>query len=290
MTLLHRLVSIARWIVRREQAERDLDAELRAFIELSAADKIRDGISPADARRLAVLEVGGVQQVKERVRAGRHGGTLDEIGRDIRYAFRMLARNPGFSAVVVVTLALGIGANTAIFSLIDALMLRSLPVRNPHELVQLTMRLPDAKGPAGDSFSYAIVRALADRKEIFAGVAGFTGYTFTAGSGESIRKVPGALVTGEYYETLGLTPASGRLLDAARRSAGRATRGGDQRPLLGARIWSPSRCRWAVAPAQRCTRHDRRRESARVRWRQRGIDGGHDGHDRGVRQRQPPDW
>ena len=153
-----------------------------------------------------------MEQVKERVRTGRHGGTLDEIGRDIRYAFRMLTRNPGFSAVVVVTLALGIGANTAIFSLIDALMLRSLPVRNPHELVQLTMRLPDEKGPAGDSFSYAIVRALADRKEIFAGVAGFTGYTFTTGSGESIRKVPGALVTGEYFETLGLTPASGRLL------------------------------------------------------------------------------
>ena len=212
MTLLHRLVSIARWILRREHSERDLDAELQAFIELSAADKIRDGIPPAEARRLAVLDVGGVQQVKERVRTGRHGGTLDEIGRDIRYAFRMLARNPGFSVVVVVTLALGIGANTAIFSLIDALMLRSLPVRNPHELVQLTMRLSDAKGPAGDSFSYAIVRALADRTEIFAGVAGFTGHTFTEGSGESIRKVPGALVTGEYYETLGLTPASGRLL------------------------------------------------------------------------------
>ena len=212
MTLLHRLVSIARWILRREHSERDLDAELQAFIDLSAADKTREGVALADARRLAVLEIGGVEQVKERVRTGRHGGTLDEIGRDIRYAFRMLTRNPGFSAVVVVTLALGIGANTAIFSLIDALMLRSLPVRNPHELVQLTMRLPDEKGPAGDSFSYAIARALADRKEIFAGVAGFTGYTFTTGSGESIRKVPGALVTGEYFETLGLTPASGRLL------------------------------------------------------------------------------
>ena len=197
MTLLHRLVSIARWILRREQAERDLDAELRAFIELSAADKIRDGIPPAEARRLAVLDVGGVQQVKERVRAGRHGGTLDEIGRDTRYAFRIFRRNPGFAGVVVATLALGIGANTAIFSLIDALMLRSLPVRNPEELVQLTMRLPDAKGPADDSFSYAIVRGLADRKDIFAGLAGFTALTFTAGSGSSISKVSGALVTGD---------------------------------------------------------------------------------------------
>ena len=139
MTLLHRLVSIARWILRREHSERDLDAELQAFIELSAADKMREGVArrgrTPPGRYSSSVEW---NRSKERVRTGRHGGTLDEIGRDIRYAFRMFTRNPGFTAVVVVTLALGIGANTAIFSLIDALMLRSLPVRNPHELVQLT--------------------------------------------------------------------------------------------------------------------------------------------------------
>src|SRR5262249_19163129 len=158
MTILHRLASIVRWALRRDAAERHLDEELRAFVDLSAADKIRDGVPPAEARRLAVLELGGVEPVKERVRTGRHGAWLHEIARDVRYACRTFARNPGFVSVVVLTLALGIGTNTAIFSLIDALMLRWLPVPNPQELVQLTMRLPDSRGPAGESFSYAIVR------------------------------------------------------------------------------------------------------------------------------------
>ncbi len=135
---------------------------------MSAAEKRRDGLPPAEARRLALLELGGVEQAKERVRTYRHGAWLDEVGRDVRYAFRMFVRNPGFTVVIVLTLALGIGANTAIFSLIDALMLRWLPVRNPQELVQLTLHSPGASGPGGGSFSYAIVRALADRHEIFA--------------------------------------------------------------------------------------------------------------------------
>jgi putative ABC transport system permease protein len=215
MTLLHRLVSVVRWALRRDAAEQELDAELQAFVDLSAADKMRDGASPADARRLAVVELGGVEQVKERVRTSRHGAWLDEIGRDIRYAFRSFSRNPGFVSVVVLTLALGIGTNTAIFSLIDALMLRWLPVRDPQELVQLKIRTPDSRGPAGESFSYTIVRALADEREIFAGLAGFMSYSFTVGTGDSIAKVHGALVTGDYYETLGVKPSLGRLLARA---------------------------------------------------------------------------
>ena len=131
MTLLHRLAAVIRWIVKRDQAERELDAELQAYVDLSAAEKIRDGVRPAEARRLAIMELGGIEQTKERVRRHRHGGALDEIGRDVRYACRSFVKYPGFTAVVVLTLALGIGANTAIFSLIDALMLRSLPVREP---------------------------------------------------------------------------------------------------------------------------------------------------------------
>jgi hypothetical protein len=219
MTHLHRLASMVRWLFDRESTEKELDDELQAFIELSTADKMRGGVPPAEARRQATLELGGIEQAKERVRTCRHGAWLDEAGRDLRYALRMFARNPGFVLVIVLTLALGIGANTAIFSLIDALMLRWLPVRNPQELVQLKMQLPDGTGPAGQgssqSFSYAIVRALADQKEIFAGVAGFSGFIFTTGSAESIRTVPGALVTGAYYETLGLNPAAGRLLTRA---------------------------------------------------------------------------
>ncbi len=195
---------------------------------------MRDGLPAAEARRLAILELGGVEQAKERVRTDRHGGMLDEVGRDVRYAFRMFVRNPGFTAIVVLTLALGIGANTAIFSLIDALMLRWLPVRNPQELVQVKLQPPGARDSPGGSFSYAIVRALADQREIFAGVAGFSGFSFDVGAPGSVSRVPGAIVTGGYYETLGLNPAIGRLLTPRGRRTRCAAGGRDQLRLLGA--------------------------------------------------------
>src|SRR5438477_7007704 len=212
MTLLHRLASIVRWLVHRNRVEQDLHDEVQAFVDMAAADKVCDGVPPIDARRLAVLDLGGIEQTKERVRTYRHGALLDDIGRDVRYAFRMFAKHPGFTFVVLVTLALGVGANTAVFSLIDALMLRWLPVRNPQELVQLKFTSSDATSPT-EAFSYPIVRALADQHEIFAGVAGSGGGThFDVGAPGSVSRVPGAMVTGGYYETLGLNPVIGRLL------------------------------------------------------------------------------
>jgi putative ABC transport system permease protein len=210
VTLLHRLASVLRWIVSRNRSEIDLNDELQAFLDMAAADRARDGVGPAEARRLAALELGGIEQVKERVRVARHGGWIDEIGRDVRYAVRNSASNPGFTIVVVLTLALGIGANTAIFSLIDAVMLRSLPVRDPQRLVQVKMG--DRANPAVH-FSYPIARALAARDDIFSTAAGFSaGWSFNVGSPGSVGVVRGALVTGGFYETLGLTPAAGRLL------------------------------------------------------------------------------
>jgi putative ABC transport system permease protein len=213
VTLLHRLASVLRWIVYRNRAETDLDDELRTFVDMAAADQIRNGATPEDARRLALMHIGGIEQTKEHVRTGRHGAWLDEIGRDARYAVRNCAANPGFTIVVVLTLALGIGANTAIFSLIDALMLRSLPVLNPQQLVQVKMGEPTK--PAAH-FSYPIARALANRDDIFSTAAGFSaGWSFNVGSPGSVVVVRGALVTGAFYETLGLTPAEGRLLARA---------------------------------------------------------------------------
>ena len=136
MSLLHRLASMVSWILHRDRAEQRLDDEVRSFVEMATADRIRDGLPPAEARRLALLELGGVDQVKERVRAGRHGALLDDVGRDVRYAFRIFARQPTFAVVIVGTLALGIGANTAFFSIVDSLLLRTLPVEDPERLAQ----------------------------------------------------------------------------------------------------------------------------------------------------------
>ena len=88
MTLLRRLASILRWIVRRDRAERDLDDELQTFVEMAAADTVGDGQTPAEARRQALLRIGGLEQAKEHVRAARHGAWLDEFGRDLRQAMR----------------------------------------------------------------------------------------------------------------------------------------------------------------------------------------------------------
>jgi predicted permease len=212
MILLHRVAAVLRWLLRRKKEEQNLDAELQTFIEHSAADKMRDGTSREEALRLARLELGGIDQVMERVRSNRHGALLDDIVRDVRFASRALTRNPGFAATIVVTLALGIGANTAIFGLIDSLMLRWLPVKNPQELVQITFR-PKGLEPPGVSFSYPIVRALANQTEVFSAAGGFSSASFNVGAPGSASRVHGAWVTGGFYAALDLQPAAGRLLE-----------------------------------------------------------------------------
>jgi putative ABC transport system permease protein len=207
-----RIASILRTLLHRNRAEQQLDDEMRAYLEISAAAKMRDGLTRADAIRQAKLELGGLEQAKERVRTERHGHFIDESARDVRYALRVLTRNPGFTSVILLTLALGIGANTAIFSLIDALMLRSLPVRHPNELVLVNLRERASLGSSGESFSWAIVRALDGRRHLFAGVGGFTGLSVDVGAPAAMTHVPGALVTGGFYETLGLQSQAGRLL------------------------------------------------------------------------------
>jgi predicted permease len=216
MTFVARWLSVIAGAWRGDRAERELDAELRAYVAMSAADKERAGLPPAEARRQALLEIGGIESVKEQVRRGRHGGFVEELWRDVRYGMRLLARTPLFSAIVVVTLALGIGANTAIFSVIDALMLRWLPVRSPEQLVQVVLRAPDAPTDApGGTLSYPIVRMLAEQRDVFAGVGGYAGFSFDVGAADAVVRVPGALVTGGLFETLGLQPQAGRLIGPA---------------------------------------------------------------------------
>src|SRR5262245_22729033 len=137
MTLLNRLKSIVLWIARRDRAEQDLHDELQAFIDMAAADKVRAGATPDEARRLGVLQLGGMAQVKEQVRSGRHGGLLDATARDVSYGLRQVRRNPAFSAVAIATLALGIGGITAMFSTVDAVLIRPMPYANADRLVMI---------------------------------------------------------------------------------------------------------------------------------------------------------
>jgi predicted permease len=180
----------------RRALERDMREELEALATM------------AEPR-----ELGNISRAAEEARAVWSWTWLEQLCRDVQYAYRTIRHNPGFTTTAVLSLGLGIGANTAIFSLIDALMLRWLPVCDPQELVQLKLG-------TGESFSYPIVKALADQKDIFSGVAGFTGSSFGVGPRGSVTRIPGAWVTGGYYETFGLNPAMGRLLTRADDQAG----------------------------------------------------------------------
>ncbi len=137
MTILKRLASIVSWTVNRHRTEADLDDELRTFVDMASDDHVRNGATPAEARRLAVLQIGGVEQAKERVRTDRHGGWLDAAGRDVRYGLRQVRRDPGFSAIAIATLALGIGGITAMFSAFDAVVNRPLPYARADRLVMI---------------------------------------------------------------------------------------------------------------------------------------------------------
>ncbi|HEX5603059.1 MAG TPA: ABC transporter permease, partial [Pyrinomonadaceae bacterium] len=129
---------------------------------------------------------------------------------DVRYALRLLTKNPAFAGVVVLTLALGIGANAAIFSLLDQVLLQSLPVANPDQLVVLSVY--DAKSPEMDSsFSYPMYQDLRDRNSAFAGVIARGGTQMNVSYGDQTERVSGELVSGNFYEVLGVRPWAGRL-------------------------------------------------------------------------------
>src|SRR5579862_6417710 len=121
----------------KDQRNRELDEELRGFLEASAQDKMRRGVTHAEAMRAARAEMGTMETVKEKVHAAGWESFAESIWQDIRYGLRQLFRSPGFTLTAVLTLALGIGANTAIFTLVHAVMLKQLPIANPHQLYRV---------------------------------------------------------------------------------------------------------------------------------------------------------
>jgi predicted permease len=198
-----------RRLFRSRRVERELDAELRDHLERQVADYISAGLTEPEARRRAELEFGGLDQVKEICRDVRGTRLVEEVVQDLRYAFRLFRTAPGFTSVVLLTLALGIGANVAVFSLVDALLLRPLPVSKPHELVEL-LRVQDTNYV--EHFSYPQVRHLGEQPDLFSALCAFGTDTLNVGPPDAVEPTRGAWVTGSYYQTLGVSAAAGRLI------------------------------------------------------------------------------
>lgn len=201
-----------RRLLHRNRLEAQLDSELQEHFARLVADFRCAGRTDAEARRLARLEFGGLDQVKEACRDQRGTRWVDETVQDLRYGLRGFRRQPGFAAVACLTLAIGVGANLTVFSMVDALLLRPLPVPDASSLVTLTRWL---QGNSSEHFSYPQVTALSERADLFSSVAGVATATFHVGPPEALESVGGAWVSGHYYNTLQLTPAVGRLLTAA---------------------------------------------------------------------------
>src|SRR5712664_3187492 len=213
----------------------ELDADIREHIERETQDNIERGMSPEDARYAALRKLGNVTRVKEDAREVWSIVWLEELSQDIRYGLRMLRNSPGFAAVAILTLALGIGANTAIFSLIDAVLLRLLPVENPSQLVLLkwgARNAPNihgymssgdcptdlsfgARNPLGCSFSEPMFREIA-QANVFSATAAFanSGRLNLTGNGPA-TVINGQLVSGDFFRTMGIKAAAGRLFDAS---------------------------------------------------------------------------
>jgi len=211
MTFLHHLKSMLRWIVRRDSAEQDLNDELQAFVEMAAADKVRAGAAPAEAHRLAVLELGGLEQVKEQVRGGRHGGWLDAAGRDVIYGLRQVRRNPAFSGVAIATLALGIGGITAMFSTFDAVLIRPLPYAEADRLVMIWDALAKTDITSKGNSTPAEWIEWRRLNTVFTDLAASQpGDATLSGDGDP-EQVPSRKVTWTFWSVLGTPPMLGRV-------------------------------------------------------------------------------
>jgi predicted permease len=207
----------------KQRRDGELAAELESHLHLHMEDNLRAGVTPEEARRQELLKLGGVEQTKEKYRDRRGLPWLESLLQDVRFGLRMLRKNPGFTSVAVLTLALGIGANTAIFSLVNAVLLNKLPVVNPHELVLFSDSARQGSSSGTQTgvwrdFSSEDYAYFSDHNRSFKELTAYQGNHTTLSvlvEGAKQRE-PGriALISGNYFSFFGLHAVAGRLLSA----------------------------------------------------------------------------
>jgi len=193
-------------LLRKRRLERELDLELRDHLERHVNDLVASGLPEHEARRRARLEFGGLEAAKEDCRDARGTRLVDDFFQDLRYGWRSLRKSPGFTLVAIASLALGIGANTAIFTVVDALILRALPVHEPGRLVRL----------AGGSWTNPIWEEIRARQHpLFAGAAACSDMRFDLAQGGEADFASGFFASGEFFEVVGVKALVGRTLSVA---------------------------------------------------------------------------
>src|SRR5499426_4556738 len=203
MPILPRLSSLWRNLFPKTRKEQELTEEIDAYLEMLIEHKIKEGLNPAEARRAALIELGGREQVKEKVREARAGHQLENLWRDLRYGLQTLRRNPGFTAVAVLSLALGIGANTAVFSLMDAVLLKMLPVKKPEQLVFLERGGGPPSPKSSSNITYPFFEQLRAQNDALAGVCTFVSGSMNVMSDGQAEVAQGQRVSGGFFTTLG---------------------------------------------------------------------------------------
>jgi predicted permease len=223
------MISRIRALVRKRQLDTDMDEEMRLHLDLKTQEYITAGLKPDEARRKARLDFGAVESIKEQCRDERGVRWLETLGQDIRYGVRALRKSPGFTAVAAITLALGVGANTAVFSVVNAVLLRPLPYPEPGQLVQLRADWSGEPSTVIDSATFVEAK---NQSQSLARIAAYSGGDMTlTGSGSAERVLVGA-VTADFFPLLGILPALGRNFTAEE-----DTPNGPKVVILGHGLW-----------------------------------------------------
>ena len=210
-----------RALFRRDVVDREIEDEVRHYLELATEEHVAEGMPPEAAARAARVELGGVEPTKERVRTGGWEAAVESAWRDVKYAFRGVRRNPGFAAIVIVTLALGIGANTVMFSIVNAVMLRPLPYHGAHRLV-LVWTDDVRRGLHREGTAYRTITDWKERNHSFSDLAFFsTQRVAPMTNNPAVRgRTRNALVSGNLFELLGVPAALGRTIAHGDESSG----------------------------------------------------------------------
>src|SRR5580704_10962762 len=214
MSVLRNIASGLRSLFRKERVGRELGQELNVFLEMAAEEKIKEGMSRSDAVRAVRLERGSLEVTKEVVRSAGWESFVETCWQDLRFSARMLRKNPGFTAAAVVTIALGVGINVGIFSVLNGAALRLLPIPRAEQIISVSQVFYGraSRNTHGETsmFSYLEYLDYSDHNHVFSGLLAYEPFVEATLTGGKMRGLTGALATCNYFDVLGEHPVQGR--------------------------------------------------------------------------------